>query len=292
MIDKLKGMMYGLAIGDALGAAVEFREKGTFPPVTGYRGGGPHGIYAGAWTDDTSMALALADSIAQKGWDTKDQLERYYLWMDEGKYSHNGWCFDIGCRTRSSLNEFHESGRVVAEYDAMSDGNGSIMRLAPVVIAYHNHPDLLEYAAQSSATTHASPCCQQACQFLAELCRTLIGRYEDKPTADEILIDVTGDNFNEKLLSVLHYWPHKEAVGSGYVVDSLHAAFRCFCETGSFEDCVLKAVNLGDDADTTGAVAGQMAGAYYGFSAIPQSLVDGLVAKDMIDLYLNPLLKV
>ena len=134
MNDRCRGTLIGLAVGDALGAAVEFRSPGSFTPVTGYRDGGPHGLDAGEWTDDTSMALALADSIATAGWNLNDQADRYVEWWKTGKYSVNGRCFDIGITTRSAL------GNYVAKKDALTSGdrsdrasgNGSIMRLAPV----------------------------------------------------------------------------------------------------------------------------------------------------------------
>jgi len=146
MIDRRRGALIGLAIGDALGAAVEFKTPGSFTPVTHYRSGGPHGLNPGEWTDDTSMALALADSIAL-GWDLNDQADRYVQWWKTGKYSVNGRCFDIGITTRSALSQF------VAKKDALTSGdrsdrasgNGSIMRLARVPIRYcHLYADQLE----------------------------------------------------------------------------------------------------------------------------------------------------
>ena len=134
--DRQRGMLLGLAVGDALGAAVEFHPLGTFPEVTSFRGGGPHGLKPGEWTDDTSMALALADSMASVGWDLNDQARRYVEWRQAGKYSVNGRCFDIGITTSSALS------RSVADQDALASGdaserasgNGSIMRLAPVPV--------------------------------------------------------------------------------------------------------------------------------------------------------------
>lgn len=286
--DKKKGCMYGLAIGDALGAAVEFRDPGTFPPVTGYRGGGPHGIEAGAWTDDTSMALALADSIAH-GWDVKDQLTRYAAWYEQGKYSVNDWCFDVGGTTRDAINEFLESGRTVADHHEWSSGNGSIMRLAPVAIKYHGDPMLAAMAAESSATTHSSDMCLYACQFLAYFLSRLME--SDGGDREDILESVDRRSASPVRSHAIESWRDNPNIkGSGFVVQSLEASLWAFMTSSSFEEAVLKAVNLGDDADTTGAVTGQMAGAYWGFSGIPKHLVDGLVKKEMIDLYLNPLL--
>jgi ADP-ribosyl-[dinitrogen reductase] hydrolase len=131
MNDRRHGALIGLAVGDALGAAVEFKRPGNFAPITSYRGGGPHGLSAGEWTDDTSMALALADSISKVGWDLNDQASRCVEWWKTGKYSVNGRCFDIGMATRSALASF------AATKDAFSSGlrsenasgNGSLMRL-------------------------------------------------------------------------------------------------------------------------------------------------------------------
>jgi ADP-ribosyl-[dinitrogen reductase] hydrolase len=144
MNDRRRGAFLGLAVGDALGAAVEFKAPGSFPPVTTYRNGGPHGLKAGEWTDDTSMALALADSIAAVGWDLNDQANRYLEWWSKGKYSVNGRCFDIGIATRSALSEFMDkkNAHTSGDRSERSSGNGSIMRLAPVPIRYaHLYPD-------------------------------------------------------------------------------------------------------------------------------------------------------
>jgi ADP-ribosylglycohydrolase len=138
MKDRCRGALIGLAVGDALGAAVEFSSPGSFVPVTGYRSGGPHGLRAGEWTDDTSMALALADSIASAGWDLNDQAARYVQWWQTGKYSVNGRCFDIGITTGSALSRFLATKNALTSGDPSerASGNGSIMRLAPVPMRF------------------------------------------------------------------------------------------------------------------------------------------------------------
>jgi ADP-ribosyl-[dinitrogen reductase] hydrolase len=165
--DRRRGALIGLAVGDALGAAVEFNSPGSFPPVTGYCSGGPHGLKAGEWTDDTSMALALADSMAKVGWDLHDQARRYVEWWQTGKYSVNGRCFDIGITTRSALSRFVASKDALASGDASerASGNGSIMRLAPVPVGHADlYPDNIEelsrLADESSLPTHASEQCR------------------------------------------------------------------------------------------------------------------------------------
>ena len=182
-IDRRRGALVGLAVGDALGAAVEFRKPGTFQSVTGYRGGGPHGLNAGEWTDDTSMALALADSIGAVGWDLNDQARRYLRWWRDGEYSVTGRCFDIGLTTVAALDRFEKQQDALASGDpsARASGNGSIMRLAPVPIRYADlFPDRLEelgrLAVESSLPTHASPQCLSACRYMTlVLCGLLQG---------------------------------------------------------------------------------------------------------------------
>jgi ADP-ribosyl-[dinitrogen reductase] hydrolase len=175
-------------VGDALGAAVEFRSPGSFAPVTGYRGGGPHGLSAGEWTDDTSMALALADSIATIGWDLNDQAERYVRWWKTGEYSVNGRCFDIGITTRSALGNYVANKDALASGDRSdrASGNGSIMRLAAVPIRYghlysNQLGELSRLAEESSIPTHASEQCVSARRYLATVLAALI-HGEDRDT--------------------------------------------------------------------------------------------------------------
>lgn len=293
--DSIKGAMYGLAIGDALGAAVEFKYPGEFAPVTCYRRGGPHSLNEGEWTDDTSMALALAESLGTVGWNPVDQMNRYLDWWQNGKYSVNGRCFDIGNATRHALSNYERSKNpyTSGDPDEAASGNGSIMRLAPVPIYYRQfYPTYLDRicskAEESSMVTHASPQCKSACRYLAAVLAALIRgdpreevldkrwKYLDLVRPLHPLIErVVAGSYITK--------PDSEIHGSGWVVASLEAALWAFRNAESFEEAVLAAVNLGDDADTTGAVCGQLAGAYWGYEGIPKSLIDGLARKDMID---------
>jgi ADP-ribosylglycohydrolase len=305
MEDHQRGTLLGLAIGDALGAAIEFQMPGTFPEVTGYRGGGPHGLDPGEWTDDTSLALALADSISEVGWDLNDQARRYVAWWRKGEYSVNGCCFDIGITTRSALSRFEQTGdaRTTGDPSEHASGNGSIMRLAPVPIGYANlFPDqldeLITYCIDSSRPTHASPQCLSACGYFGLILAGLTNGIEREevlardweplrrlvqlhPLNAEIA-SVAAGSFREK--------KPPEISGSGYVVRSLEAALWAFHDSQDFRQAVLRAVNLGDDADTTGAVCGQLAGAYWGKSGIPVEWLEGLARKDMIERALSGLL--
>jgi ADP-ribosylglycohydrolase len=298
MKSRRRGALLGLAIGDALGAAVEFQTPGSFQPVTGYRDGGPHGLAKGEWTDDTSMALALADSIATAGWDLNDQASRYVDWWQTGKYSVNGHCFDIGFATRSALARFvgTRNAQTSGDRSERASDNGSIMRLAPVPIRfgslYAGH--LAEYsklAAESSWPTHASEQCVSACRYLATLLAALI---HGEPREDILSPDWPGLR-QLNAIQPLHPLIQEVAEGSfrrkppdairgtGWVVNSLEAALWAFHAAESFEEAVLKGINLGDDADTTGAVCGQLAGAYWGETGIPEPLRSGLARRNMLE---------
>ena len=304
-VDRKRGCLIGLAVGDALGAAVEFKSPSSFELVTGYRAGGPHRLDPGEWTDDTSMALALADSISHAGWDLNDQARRYVSWWREGAYSVNGRCFDIGNTIAAALHRFEKTGNATSSGDSLShsSGNGSIMRLAPVPIRYLNHfPDQIEQlatlAAESSLPTHASPQCLSACRYMALVLAALMQGLD----RNEVLAADWEPLEQLRQLEPLH--PEVDAVasgsfrqlqppaikGSGYVVKSLEAALWAFHDSNDFCEAVLKAVNLGDDADTTGAICGQFAGAYWGELGIPQEWLDGLAKKEMIEQALAGLL--
>jgi len=296
--DRQRGTLVGLAIGDALGAAVEFEPPGTFPHVTGYRGGGPHGLAPGEFTDDTSMALALADSIANVGWDINDQAHRYVTWWQKGEYSVNGRCFDIGITTRSALSRFLKTGDAKTSGDPseLASGNGSVMRLAPVPIRYtHLFPDqldeLVRLLVESSLPTHASPQCLSACAYMGLALAALIQgidrekalRADWEPLQRLRQIHALHPEIAEVAAGSFRCKQPPAIVGSGYVVKSLEAALWAFHDAEDFREAVLRAVNLGDDADTTGAVCGQLAGAYWGESGIPQEWRDGLARKDVIE---------
>ena len=284
-LDRARGALLGLAAGDAVGTTVEFKPRGSFAPLTDMVGGGPFRLLPGQWTDDTSMALCLTASLLDKGFDLHDQMQRYVRWHDEGYMSSNGRCFDIGMATSSALERFRRTGNPAAGSRAPdSAGNGSIMRLAPVPIHYLDTPELaIEMSAAQSTTTHQAPECLGACRLLGEvLVRALQGKPKEEvlapsaqtlPMSGALQLIARGDYQSKS---------EDQIKGSGYVVQSLEAALWCFWQTDSFEACVLRAANLGDDADTTAAVAGQLAGAFYGESGIPAQWLGKLaMARDI-----------
>ncbi len=287
--DRFAGCLLGLAVGDAVGVTAEFRQRGSFAPVTDMTGGGPFKLPAGAWTDDTSMALCLGTSLLEcRGFEARDQMQRYLRWRDDGYLSSTGKCFDIGNTVREALTNFLETGKPYSgSVSELSAGNGSIMRLAPVPMYFYPHfKATINYSNMSSWTTHGTTRCVEACQVLgAVLYRALAGMQKD-----EVLGDVVGETAvvvtDPELLTIAHgdyrTLTRDQVQGSGYVVRSLEAALWCFAVTESYEEAVLMAANLGDDADTTAAICGQVAGAYYGVSGMPDRWVQKVVMRDEI----------
>lgn len=291
--DKYHGALLGMAAGDALGTTVEFKPRGTFTPLTSIVGGGPFRLQAGEWTDDTSMALCLADSlIACKGMDLADQAERYVAWWRRGENSVTGTCFDIGNTVRSALARYRSTGEPESgSTDPRSAGNGSIMRLAPVPLFFAHKPAMaVEAAAASSKTTHGAAEAVDACRlFAALIVGTLHGRAKDELLAPGFAMDFAGLNGTDfaPAIDAIRNGNYKttdrnDIRGTGYVVDSLRAALWAFWNSESFEEGALLAVNLGDDADTTGAVYGQLAGAHYGAAGIPAAWLEILAWRDQI----------
>jgi ADP-ribosylglycohydrolase len=281
-IKRFRGALLGLAAGDALGTTLEFRPPGSFVPLGEMLGGGPFSLEPGQWTDDTSMALCLAESLCEcQGFDPVDQLRRYLRWYQDGHFSSTGVCFDIGGTVRRALERFRHSHYTLpwcGDSDPRSAGNGSLMRLAPVPMFYARRPaEAIAKSADSSRTTHGALTALDACRYFGGLLvgaldgadktellsaaySPLPGLWQDAPLCAEIAAIAQGS------------YQHKQPPaikGTGYVVDSLEAALWAFYHGESFAEGALLAVNLGDDADTTGAIYGQLAGAFYGEEGIP-----------------------
>lgn len=278
-IDRHRGALLGLACGDAIGTTVEFMPRGSFTPMTDMVGGGPFSLVAGKWTDDTSMALCLAESLVSTGrCDPRDQMTRYANWYEWGYWSSTGTCFDIGLTTKGAIHQFLRSGEALAgSEDPTAAGNGSLMRLVPIAMVFgHDESLVQDMAALSSRTTHAAPECLDACRvFAVALARALRGLPKEEVLNLEGL-HVRSTKVREISASNHRSKPSEQIRGSGYVVDSLEAALWCYARHDNFRGTVLEAVNLGDDADTTGAIAGQLAGATYGAAGIPTEWIERL----------------
>lgn len=293
LVDRYRGSLLGLACGDAVGTTVEFMPRGSFEPLVDMVGGGPFSLKRGQWTDDTSMALCLAESLIRKGgFDAEDQMDRYVNWWTRGYLSSTGECFDIGLTVCTALGRYQENGDPFAgSSDPYSAGNGSLMRLAPVVLFYFPDREKVRlYSGESSRTTHGAQECIECCWVLAEaLSNALDGRPKDQ-VLDLSHLTLEAPKVQAIARGEYRDKPREEIIGSGYSVAALEAAFWCFHHTHSFVDAVLAAANLGNDADTTAAIVGQLAGAFYGVEGIPTSWLDTLHMRDEIQEMADALL--
>lgn len=260
--DRMRSCIYGLAVGDALGVPYEFCERGTFE-CTGMAGGGAHGQPAGTWSDDTSMTLCICASIKRLGIiDTADIAYRFRQWLEHGDYTCDGRVFDVGMTCKRAIS----TGVPAKSYDDC--GNGSLMRTAPLAMLDPIEPyDIREV----SAITHAHPMAEWSCVALCDILRTI--RNVGTPAK--------GDLWHR--YGYIASRPIEAVKSDGYCEHTFEAALWCFLNTFSYADCVLAAVNLGDDTDTTAAVAGAIAGVYYRFGAIPPKWIGQLRGKAAID---------
>ncbi len=283
--DLAVGALLGLAVGDALGATLEFSARDAHSPVIDIVGGGPFRLKPGEWTDDTSMALCLADSlIAKEALDERDLLERFVRWWEKGEKSVKGRCFDIGMTTRQALEAYRRSGGIAGEgpHDIYQAGNGTLMRLSPAAIfAAPSAAAAKEIAERQSLTTHASVLPAEACGLFAQMLVEAIGG-----EAKEVVLRPREAEHLDLKEVAAGTWRRKsrdEISSSGYVVHTLEAALWCVERTENFADALILAVNLGDDSDTVGAVTGQLAGALYGRSGIPERWLNVLAWRDHIE---------
>ncbi len=276
--------MLGLAIGDALGATLEFGPRVASPMARrDMVGGGPFDLPVGVFTDDTSQALALAKSLTlRKGFDPHDVMNRFVSWYRRGEYSPTGTCVDIGLTTRRALELFEVTGAPFAgSTDEFSAGNGSLMRLAPVAIFTldASEAEAVRIAREQSRLTHATPVCVDACDYFVRLLRLTIlggghplelGRWSGHPAIEKAKTAYWGGRERRDIRS------------TGYVADTLEAALWACANAPSFEWAMLLAVNLGGDADTVGAVAGALAGAKFGERGIPTRWLEPLAWRHKI----------
>jgi ADP-ribosylglycohydrolase len=301
MIDRCQGCLLGLATGDALGTTLEFEAPGSFTPITDMLGGGPFGLPPGYWTDDTSLALCLAESlIEQHGFDPRDQLQRYSRWRREGHLSSTGSCFDIGTTTARALRRFEQTGEPFpGDTHPTSQANGSLMRLAPAPMFFASDYDTaIEMSGESSRTTHGSRVCIDACRYFGGLIAAAVrGRTKDEflpprfhPALGTCAVNALETSIDDVASGSFKVKQPPEIRGTGHAVRALEAALWAFARTETFRDGCLLAVNLGDDADTTGAIYGQIAGAHYGSSDIPNEWLDRLAQRELIVRYADGLL--
>src|SRR5580765_2102124 len=303
--ERILGGLLGSLVGDALGVPVEFIDRSTVQadPVKNMRGFGSHKQPAGTWSDDSSLLLCSTDSLLRHEFDTEDMGERFVLWSKQELWTPHGKVFDIGSTTAHALN--YIAGGMRAEMaggvDERSNGNGSLMRIIPVSLRFVDRPtkQLLDRVHRVSAITHRHPRSQMACGLFTLVVRQLLNNRDASDAFTNAVLDFRSfyepdpwwsaevDYFQLPLAGDLARRPESEINSGGYVLHTLTASLWCLLTTSSFEECVLKAVNLGGDTDTTGCVAGGLAGVCYGLGAIPEKWRRALARYDDVDLLFN-----
>ena len=307
MLEKIRAVMLGHAVGDALGVPVEFctRAELVKNPVTDMIGWGSHPVLPGCWSDDTSMALATLDSLRLGKIDYEEIMRNFVSWYSRGEYTPDGKMFDVGGTTRAAIKKYQKFNDIsvfeCGASDAYSNGNGSLMRIHPIVLYLFVNGEekkrALEIIHKASSLTHAHPRSLIACGVYAHIlwelllspcpASVLCGLRRSKRFYSENLAEDEKSEllyFKTDVFELEEKLPSEAKIkSSGYVIDTLSAALWCLLTTKSYKECVLKAVNLGEDTDTVAAVAGGLAGAMYGINAIPNEWLSVLKKRDYID---------
>lgn len=300
--DRYLGALWGSLVGDALGVPVEFenRRERLQDPVTGMRGFGTHFQPPGTWSDDGSLLLCSVESLTVcRGFDAEDLARRFLAWRRHGKWSATGGVFDIGIATSKALDR-HALGVAAVkcggrgEYD---NGNGSLMRILPLSLAAMKSGDE-SWLDDGSAVTHGHLRARLACRFHAGFVRHFLKGGDVKEafraTQEEFatVLAVTGEApaFQRLVDPGFSALPEDSIHSSGYVIDTLEASFWCLLRSETFPSCVLAAVNLGEDTDTTGCVAGGLAGLVYGRASIPGEWLGAIPQKGTLDLLFDQFL--
>lgn len=272
----LRDGLYGLAVGDALGVPVEFYERGTYK-VTKMEGYGSWDQPPGTFSDDTSMTLATAYAIKEKkSIDLEAIMENFVAWLKNGKFTPDNNCFDVGRTTAKAIETYIETGSLEksSQVDQRSNGNGSLMRILPLIFTDANEEDI----AKVSALTHGHEISIEGCLIYVYIGREILKGRKLKDILKNLKVSET-----YKRLKILDQLEEKDIKSTGYVVYSLEASLWCLLKSSSYEEALLKAVNLGDDTDTIGAISGGLAGLIYGYESIPKNWIDILRAKDLIE---------
>lgn len=311
-VEKIKAVMIGHAVGDALGVPVEFRKREELKenPVTDMIGYGTYPVPAGAWSDDTSMSLATLDSLMKNTVDYDDIMNNFVKWLINSEYTPTGQVFDVGNTCRTAIENYLQAdGKTASECglaDKLSNGNGSLMRIHPMCLYLFaketDEDEAIEILYKTSSVTHAHRGAKRACgiyafvlwEILRNPCKAAVIRGLSRARRkfgfgrgyrvfDRIMtrngITDESPEYTDDSLSVTE----EDVKSSGYVVHTLEAAVWCLYFTSSYRECVLRAVNLGEDTDTVAAVAGGLAGALYGYDAIPEEWKNRLIRRDYIE---------
>lgn len=297
--DKIQGGIWGAVTGDAMGVPVEFtsRENCRDFPVTTMRGFGTHSQPVGTWSDDSSLLLCTVEALSEPEYDAAKLAGLFLNWRQYGYMTPHGNVFDIGIATTKALTRY-ENGTPPEESGGNGErdnGNGSLMRILPAAIRYAGAPieEMLFMAHRISAITHRHIRSQMACGLYCLMAKALLTGMTP-PKAYRYMIEqgqqyYNAAPFNTKMPAYARVFsgslpalPESEIKSSGYVIDTLEASLWCLLNSKTFEETVLKAVNLGDDTDTTGCVAGGLAGIYYGINAIPRQWTNTIACGEDI----------
>ncbi|GAA6768378.1 ADP-ribosylglycohydrolase family protein [Flavobacterium sp. CGRL1] len=303
MENRIESGLFGVAIGDALGVPVEFksREKLKQNPVVDMMGFMSWNQPPGTFSDDSSLAFCTAESLC-KGYDIEDMALTFVKWMQEGYWGAHHKVFDIGGTTKHSLARVvkGESARNSGNFFEEDNGNGSLMRILPLAFYLQKENDIeviYKKVKEVSSITHAHFRSVFSCFIYVVYCLEILkdkDKFEAYKEMQNVLSEFLKDKkynpveiqlFEKILKNDIWTYPENEICVSGYVLHSLEASFWCFLNSDSYGETVLKAVNLGEDTDTTGAIAGGLAGIYYGIENMPQKWIDNLVrTNDIKDL--------
>lgn len=297
---KITDALVGLAVGDALGVPVEFRHRDELNrnPVTDLRGYGSHPVPAGTWSDDASLTFCLAEALTT-GFDLQTIAGNFRKWLYENYWTPHGTVFDVGIATREAIYRYASGTppELAGGMDEYDNGNGSLMRILPLVFYMHDKPVAERFALTKavSGITHYHIRSVVGCFYYLEFARLLLSSndvraiYQALQTTVPDALQSLGINpaeiaqYDRLLKDDLSRFPESEIRSSGYVVHTLEASIWCLLTTTRYKDAVLKAVNLGEDTDTTGAVTGGLAGMLYGMQDIPESWCAQLARKADID---------
>jgi ADP-ribosylglycohydrolase len=295
--ERVLGGLWGSLVGDALGVPVEFRPRAEVQnnPVTDMRGFGSHRQPKGTWSDDGALILCTVDSLVNSEFDTQDIARRFVLWMNEALWTATDVVFDIGMATTDSLMRIANGtpAEDAGGCDEYSNGNGSLMRIIPVALRFAGEPigTFSRRIERVSAITHGHERSKLACVLSSLVVRQLLLGLTPQAAIDAArkefrsLYQITPEfeRFRHHLQDDFRSMPEGEVVSTGYVLHTLHAALWCLLTTGTYHDCVLRAVNLGGDTDTTGCIAGGLAGVAYGVQSVQSDWIVQLARKPDLD---------
>ena len=297
---EIKSTLFGIAVGDALGVPVEFKSRQTIckNPVTDMIGYGTYNLPPGTWSDDSSLTFCLAEALTQE-FDLNTIGQNFVKWYDHNFWTPRGTVFDVGIATRQAIVRLAEGVRpdLAGGSDASSNGNGSLMRILPLLFYLKNKPltDRFTLTKQVSAITHGHIRSVVACFYYLEFARQILERKNKfeiyinlQSTITDCLVSLSISQkeialFNRLLKNDISAMPEENIYSSGYVLHTLEASIWCLLTTDSYQEAVLRAVNLGEDTDTTGTVTGGLAGLLYGIDTIPEIWIRKIARYEDID---------